>query len=56
MAKNAYQMFVEETRPKVEAEHPEMTNAEQDAEVGRIWKSLSDAEKAEWQKKADAYK
>jgi len=56
MAKDGYQMFVEETRQQVEIDCPQMNRDERAKEVGRIWSSLTQEQKNEWEEKADAYK
>jgi len=51
--KDAFQLFVEATRPEIELKHPKMSVSDRGDEVGRIWTALSLEKKAEWQKKAD---
>ncbi|KAK7195487.1 high mobility group protein tdp-1 [Novymonas esmeraldas] len=52
-ALSPYIIFVNESREKVKAENPDMKNTELLAEMGNLWKKISEAEKNRFQKLAD---
>jgi hypothetical protein len=45
---SGYILFCKENRNDVKSENPEMTSKEITSELGRIWKSMEDSEKQEW--------
>ena len=53
-AANAYVHFCTSERPAVVAEHPGMAPTDVMRELGRRWRALDDAAKAEWKAKAAA--
>jgi len=48
----SYFLFMKDTRPGVAKSNPEFSVTEISKELGRMWKELSDEEKAEWKEKA----
>lgn len=48
--RNAYVIFCQEKREEVKAENPEMKGKDVNAELSRMWKELSDTDKAPYQK------
>jgi hypothetical protein len=49
---SGYILFCKENRSDVKSENSEMTSREITSELGRIWKSLEDSEKQEWNDRA----
>ncbi|CAJ1029488.1 DEK C terminal domain/HMG-box domain/HMG (high mobility group) box/Protamine and protamine like, putative [Leishmania lindenbergi] len=48
-----YIIFVNENREKLKAQNPDMKNTELLAEMGNLWKKISEAEKSRYQKLSD---
>jgi hypothetical protein len=49
---SGYILFCKENRSDVKSENQEMTSREITSELGRMWKSLEDSEKQEWNNRA----
>ncbi|AIO00036.1 high mobility group protein tdp-1, putative [Leishmania panamensis] len=52
-ALSPYIIFVNENREKLKAQNPDMKNTELLAEMGNLWKKISEAEKSRYQKLSD---
>jgi hypothetical protein len=49
---SGYILFCKENRSDVKSENPEMTSREITTELGRMWKTMEDSEKQEWNNRA----
>ena len=55
-ALSAYMFFVQEERPKIVKENPDLKFGEVGKQLGAKWKTMSDKEKEPYHKKAQADK